>query len=292
VKVLIVGGNGQLGTTLVQTAPETLTIRSLDLPAFDVTNLDDVQATVAAERPDVIVNASAYTAVDRAEEEADLAFRINAAGPRNLACSAKESGARLIHVSTDYVFDGTACSPYPPDAPCNPLGVYGKSKREGEIGVLNEMENAVIIRTAWLYSQYGSNFALTILRLLKEKPELNVIADQVGSPTLAFTLARAIWKTVEKKDLKGIFHWTDAGVTSWYDFAVAIAEEALARGLICKLVPIHPITTAEYPTMVTRPAYSVLDSTAFRCALGLAPMQWRVALRQMLDTLSDKKQLS
>ena len=271
---------------------KTVTFRSLDLPAFDVTNPDDVQATVAAEKPDVIVNASAFTAVDRAEEEADLAFRINTSGPQYLARAAKQTGARLIHISTDYVFDGTTCTPYPPDAPCNPLGVYGKSKREGEVRVLNELDGSVIIRTAWLYSQFGSNFVLTILRLIKERPELKVVADQVGSPTWAFTLAGAIWKTVEKTDIKGIFHWTDAGVTSWYDFAVAIVEEALARGLIGKLVPIHPITTAEYPTPTTRPAYSVLDSTGFRRALGLTPMQWRVALRQMLDALSDQKELS
>jgi dTDP-4-dehydrorhamnose reductase len=288
VKVLIIGGNGQLGTTLVQTAPETVTMRSLDLPAFDVTNGDGVQATVAAERPDVIVNASAYTAVDRAEEEADLAFRINATGPQYLARAARKAGARLIHVSTDYVFDGRACTPYAPDAPCNPLGVYGKSKREGENHILNEMDAPVIIRTAWLYSQYGSNFVLTILRLLKEKPELKVVADQVGGPTWATTLARAIWKTVAQTNLNGIFHWTDAGVTSWYDFAVAIAEEAMARGLIAKAVPIHPITTAEYPTLTTRPAYSVLDSTASWRALELVPMQWRVALRQMLDRLGDR----
>ncbi len=184
------------------------------------------------------------------------------------------------------MFDGTACTPYPPQAPCSPLGVYGKSKRQGEVNILNEMGSPVIIRTAWLYSQYGSNFVLTILRLLKERPELKVVADQVGGPTWANTLAEAIWKTVAKTDLNGIFHWTDAGVTSWYDFAVAIEEEALVRGLISKPVPIHPITTAEYPTLTTRPAYSVLDSTASCREFGVDPMQWRVALRRMLDQLT------
>lgn len=285
-KVLIVCGNGQLGTTLVHTAPETVSIRSLDLPAFDVTNWDDVQATVTAERPDVIVNASAYTAVDRAEEEVDLAFQINATGPQYLACAANKTGSRLIHVSTDYVFDGTACTPYAPDAPCNPVGVYGKSKREGEINVLNEMDAPVIIRTAWLYSQYGSNFVMTVLRLLKDKPELKVVADQVGGPTWTPTLARAIWKTVAQTKLKGIYHWTDAGVTSWYDFAVAIMEEALLRGLIKNVIPIHPITTADYPTLTTRPAYSVLDCVASRCEIGVEALQWRVALSEMLDSIA------
>ena len=261
-KALIIGGKGQLGTTLTQTVPEAIACRSLDLPEFDITDAKAVEAVVGDEKPDVIINASAYTAVDRAEEEVDLAFAVNATGPKNIALAAKQTGSRLIHVSTDYVFDGTACTPYPPEAPCSPLGVYGKSKRQGEVNVLNEMDAPLIIRTSWLYSQYGNNFVLTILRLLKEKPEFKVVADQVGGPTWATTLAGAIWKTVAKTDLNGIFHWTDAGVTSWYDFAVAIEEEALARGLIGKPVPIHPITTAEYPTLTTRPAYSVLNCTA------------------------------
>ena len=285
-KVLIVGAKGQLGTTLLQTAPAGVACQALDLPDFDITSWTAVDARVSQAKPDVIVNAAAYTAVDRAEEEVDLAFAVNAAGPQYLARAAKKAGARLIHVSTDYVFDGTAYTPYPPQAPCNPLGLYGKSKRQGEVNILDEMDAPVIIRTAWLYSRYGSNFVLTILRLLREQPELKVVADQVGGPTWAATLAGAIWKTAANTDLKGIFHWTDAGVASWYDFAVAIAEEALARGLIGKPVPVHPITTALYPTLTRRPAYSVLDSTASWRSLGVEPLHWRVALRQMLDQLT------
>ena len=286
-KVMIVGENGQLGKSLMHTAPSTLTAFALDLPGFDITDGDQVNQTVEDERPAVIINASAYTAVDRAEEEPDLAFRVNATGPRHLALAAKKSGARLIHVSTDYVFDGRACSPYPPDAPCNPLGVYGKSKVEGERNVLDVLDAPVIIRTAWLYSQYGNNFVKTMLRLMREKPELKVVADQVGGPTWATTLAGAIWQIVAKKDLQGILHWTDAGVTSWYDFAVAIAEEAMARQMIEKPIPIHPIPTSEYPTLAARPAYSVLDSTASWWALDIRPVQWRVALRRMMDALVD-----
>jgi dTDP-4-dehydrorhamnose reductase len=152
---------------------------------------------------------------------------------------------------------------------------------------METLDDPVIIRTAWLYSQYGNNFVKTILRLIKEKPELNVVADQVGSPTWATTLARAVWKATENRDIKGIYHWTDAGVTSWYDLAVAISEEAMARALIEKPVPIHPITTAEFPTLTTRPAYSVLDCTASWRSLNLGPVHWRVALRQMLDDLRD-----
>jgi len=165
-KALIIGGRGQLGTTLTQTAPGAIEYLSLDLPEIDITDANAVDAVVGDEKPDVIINASAYTAVDRAEEEIDLAFAVNATGPRNIALAAKKTGARLIHVSTDYVFDGTASTPYPPQASCSPLGVYGKSKRQGEVNILNEMDEPVIIRTAWLYSQYGSNFVLTILRLL------------------------------------------------------------------------------------------------------------------------------
>jgi len=282
-KALIIGGKGQLGTTLTQTVPTSIACRSLDLPEFDITDAKAVEAVVGDEKPDVIINASAYTAVDRAEEEVDLAFAVNATGPKNIALAAEKTGSRLIHVSTDYVFDGTACTPYAPQAQCNPLGVYGKSKRQGEVNILNEMDAPLIIRTAWLYSQYGSNFVLTILRLLKEKPELKVVADQIGGPTWATTLAGAIWKTVAKTDLNGIFHWTDAGVTSWYDFAVAIEEEALVRGLVGKPISILPITTAEYPTTTTRPAYSVLNCSASWRALGIEPTQWRVALRRMLD---------
>jgi dTDP-4-dehydrorhamnose reductase len=282
-KVLIVGANGQLGTSLRHTVPQSISCRSLDMPEFDITDADHVRATVVAEAPDLVVNASAYTAVDRAEEEAEPAFLINATGPQYLARAVKQIGARLIHVSTDYVFDGTACTPYLPESATNPLGMYGKSKRKGELNVFAELDEAVIIRTAWLYSHYGNNFVLTILRLLKERTELKVVADQVGSPTWATTLAEAIWCIAFKPELKGIMHWTDAGVASWYDFAVAIGEEALERGLIDRIVPIHPITTADYTTPTKRPSYSVLDCTASRRNLGLAPQHWRVGLRRMLD---------
>ena len=282
-KALIIGGKGQLGTTLTQTVPQSIACRSLDLPEIDITDANAVEAVVTDEKPDVIINASAYTAVDRAEEEVDLAFAVNATGPKNIARAARQTGARLIHVSTDYVFDGTACSPYPPEAPCSPLGVYGKSKRQGEIAVLDVIDDPVIIRTSWLYSRYGNNFVLTMLRFMNDRDELRVVADQVGAPTWASTLAAAIWAAVGKENLKGIFHWSDAGVTSWYDFAVAIQEEALARGMVNRSIPIHPITTADYPTLTTRPPYSVLNCTASWRDFDVAPLQWRVALRQMLD---------
>ncbi len=281
-KVMIVGGNGQLGTTLTLTVPDAVECQSLDLPEFDITDSKAVYALVEAIKPDVIVNASAYTAVDRAEEDAELAFNVNAKGPTHLALAAKNNGTRLIHVSTDYVFDGTACTPYVPECPCNPLGVYGQSKRQGEINILSILDDPVIIRTSWLYSRYGSNFVLTMLRLMNERDELQVVADQIGAPTWASTLASAIWAVAGKARVNGIYHWSDAGVASWYDFAVAIQEEGLRMGILSKKIPIFPINTDAYPTPAKRPSYSVLDSTRAWRDLETEPMHWREALRRML----------
>jgi dTDP-4-dehydrorhamnose reductase len=291
-KVLIIGGKGQLGTTLTRTVPATIEYRSLGLPDFDVTDSENVAAVVEAEKPDAIINASAYTAVDRAEEAVERAFEVNAKGPENLALAAKKSGSRLIHISTDYVFDGTACTPYPPQAPCSPLGVYGQSKRQGEINVLSTLDDLVIIRTSWLYSSYRNNFVVTMLRMMQSRDVVKVVADQIGAPTWATTLARAIWSVVGKPFLKGIYHWSDAGVASWYDFAVAIQEEALGLGILHRKIPIHPITTDQYPTLVKRPSYSVLDCTSSWRDFAPGPMHWRVALRQMLAALDRAQMLS
>lgn len=281
-KVMTVGKQGQLGTTLMQTVPSSVSSIFLDLPAFDVTDPEAVADVIEREKPEVIINASAYTAVDKSEEEADLAYRVNATGPKNLAGAAKKRGCRLIHVSTDYVFDGKAYTPYAPDHPCRPLGVYGKSKREGEIHVEKILDDFLTIRTAWLYSAIGNNFVLTMLRLMREREEIKVVADQVGSPTWAFTLAKAIWAAAENRPLSGYYHWSDAGVASWYDFAVAIQEEALGLGLLDKKVPVRPITTAEFPTKTTRPPYSVLGCRESWSDFGVGPLHWRVALRRML----------
>lgn len=284
-KALIIGGKGQLGTTLTLTVPEAIECLSLDLPDFDITDAKDVDAVVEEKKPDVIINASAYTAVDQAEEAVDIAFGVNASGPKNLAVAAKKTGARLIHISTDYVFDGTACTPYSPQAPCSPLGVYGQSKRQGEIDILDVIDDLVIIRTSWLYSQYGNNFVLTMLRLMNERDEIKVVADQIGAPTWAATLAAAVWVVAEAQAFKGIYHWSDAGVASWYDFAMAIQEEALTIGVLSKQIPVFPITTEEFPTPTKRPGYSVLDSTRSWRDFNIVPMHWRAALRQMLGSM-------
>jgi len=282
-KVLIVGGKGQLGTTLTKSIHAEVNCVSLDLPEFDITDTRQSASVVEKEQPDVIVNASGYTAVDRAEEEVELAFAVNATGPENLALAAKQTGSRLIHVSTDYVFDGTSCTPYKPDTPCNPLGVYGTSKRQGETKIQSVLDDAVIIRTSWLYSQFGSNFVLTMLRLMKERDELKVVSDQIGAPTWTGTLAKAIWAAIDNPEISSIFHWSDAGVASWYDFAVAIQEEAFSLGILNRQIPIRPISNEQFPAPVKRPPYSVLDCTASWQELNIDPIHWRLALKRMLD---------
>ena len=234
-------------------------------------------------RPSVVINAAAYTAVDRAESEQAAAFAVNADGPGHLARACAGLGARLIHVSTDFVFSGNACHPYQPADPTGPVSVYGESKLAGEQQVREALgEQSVIVRTAWVYSRVGHNFVKTMLRLMAERDSLSVVADQVGTPTWARGLAEALWRIVDKPEIAGTLHWTDAGVASWYDFAVAIAEEAHAQGLLARPVAVKPIATADYPTPAARPAWSVLDKTASWQQLGCDGMHWREALRAML----------
>lgn len=285
-KISVIGVKGQLGTTLAQTVPAGVQFSGVDLPQLDITSAAAVEAFMAEQRPAVVINAAAYTAVDRAEQERNLAFAVNSTGPENLAVAARKFGFRLIHVSTDYVFSGTACTPYRPEAVCGPAGVYGLSKRQGEIAIAAELDDFVIVRTAWLYSRHGGNFLLTMLRLMREREQLNVVMDQVGSPTWAGTLADALWAVVARPALKGLMHWSDAGVASWYDFAVAIQEEAAAMNLVSKAIPVHPISTDQYPTPARRPAYSVLDCSASYLALDMQPLHWRAALRRCLQELS------
>lgn len=285
-KVLITGGNGQLGFELARSAPAAVELIVTGRGQLDITDPEQVRSVVAGHRPDAIVNAAAYTAVDKAESEPDLAQAINGTGAANLAAAAKAHGARLVQVSTDFIFDGARSTPYTTDAPAAPLGVYGATKLAGERAVLDTLgDQALILRTAWVYSSHGHNFVKTILRLVADKPELGIVADQIGSPTWAGGLAAAIWRALDK-GVTGVHHWTDAGVASWYDFAVAIQEEALAAGLIDKTIPIRPIRTADYPTPAKRPPYSVLNKHATCAALDLPGEHWRVALRRMLGELT------
>lgn len=280
-KVLITGAGGQLATELQRAAPPHAEVTALDRRGLDIVDATEVQAIVARLRPDLILNAAAYTAVDRAETEADFAFAANRDGPANLAAAATAIGARLVHVSTDFVFGGEAGRAYPPDAPTEPLGVYGASKRAGEVAVLDAAPNALIVRTAWMYSAGGANFLDTMSRLMASRDEVRVVADQIGAPTSATDLARALW-TLAATDARGVFHFTNAGVASWYDFAQAIAEETLAAGLLTRECKVTPIRTADYPTTARRPAFSVLDCTATWTRLRAPAPHWRTALREVI----------
>jgi dTDP-4-dehydrorhamnose reductase len=274
-RVLIAGGTGQLGRALIASAPAGVTVIAPHRADLDITEPATVAAAIAAARPDLVINAAAYTAVDRAETEPDLAHRVNAVAVAVLAAHAP----RLIHISTDFVFDGTASRPYPIDAAANPLGTYGASKRAGEIAA---GPGALIIRTAWVYAAEGQNFVHTMLGLMRSRTEIRVVADQVGTPTHAAGLARAVWALAGHT---GILHWTDAGTASWYDFAVAIQEDALAAGLLQTAIPIVPVRTADYPTAARRPAYSVLDKTATWAITGPA-VHWRSELRHCLAAIA------
>ena len=282
-KTLVLGCNGQLGQSLADTAPKDVHIIGFDLPDLDITDAAAVLEICRETHPGVIVNAAAYTAVDQAESEHALVTSVNVSGPRNIAAASREIGARLLHISTDFVFDGAASTPYKPDAVTNPLSVYGQTKRSGELAVLEETSGSgVVIRTSWLYSKTGSNFVKTMLRLMGERDKLGVVADQIGSPTWADSLAEVVWAYALSPEQSGLFHWADSGETSWQGFAIAIQKEALSLGLLEKPIPIHAIKTEDYPTAAARPAYSVLDCSSTQQAINMQPDEWRVNLRQML----------
>lgn len=288
-RVLVTGAAGQVGRAVCACAPPDAELVRLGHDDLDIGEGAHVDERVRRHAPEVILNAAAYTAVDRAETEPEAAQRINAEGPRHLARAAREQGARLIHLSTDFVFDGTSSVPYRLDSPPRPLSVYGATKLAGETAVLELLpERSVVLRTAWVYAPAGKNFVLTLLRLMRANGSVRVVADQVGTPTSAQSVAEAIWKIIGTPALHGIHHWTDAGVASWYDFAVAIAEEAGSLGLLHRDVTVMPIATEEYPTPARRPAYSVLDKRSL-LAIGLTPLHWRARLRQVLQEIRTRE---
>ena len=280
-KVLILGAGGQVGRALTLLAPDGAVVTALDRSGLDLSDIDAIAPLVRRFGPDLMINAAGYTAVDKAESDPDLAHRINGEAPGAMARGAADISARLIHISTDFVFDGTAHMPYTPDAPTNPLSVYGASKLAGEHAVAAAGGNALTIRTAWVYGAGGANFVETMLRLMTTRPEINVVADQIGTPTHADSLARAIW-ALAATDQTGIAHFTDAGVASWYDFAVAIHDLAQAAGLLDSAVRINPIPASAYPTPAMRPAYSVLDKSQTWGWLGYTSDHWRHELATMI----------
>lgn len=289
-KVLITGANGQLGRELSDTAPADIDIKACTRLELDIADPKAISNILNKFNPDVIINAAAYTAVDKAETEKDLAFAINRDGVRNLAEGARAVSARLIHISTDFIFNGQSPAPYKINASPDPISVYGASKLAGEIIVRDTLpEQHVIVRTSWVYSAYGNNFVKTMLRLMKEGKGLSVVADQIGSPTWAKGLAHCIWGIINKNDINGTFHWSDAGVASWYDFAVAINEEGRAMGIIGQDSAVKPIPSSAYPTPAQRPAFSLLDKTSSWDDLGMRAPHWRENLRQMLIELNGMK---
>lgn len=287
-RVLLTGAEGQLGCELLRTTPISCEVTACGRSELDITEIEAVDRKVARLKPNLIVNAAAYTAVDRAEREPELAFQINADGARNVSRASMAHGARLIHISTDFVFDGERGQPYRPEDTPNPLSVYGASKRRGEEYVLEATDgDALILRTAWLYSSLGSNFVTAMLQRMNDGQALEIVADQVGTPTWARGLAESIWRAAASGRLQGLHHWTDAGLASWYDFAMAIQEEALDCGLLSKATEIRPISTPDYPTPARRPQYSVLDKTTTWSELAIQPLHWRAALRSMLTELGE-----
>ena len=288
-KVLVTGAGGQVGQALLATATRDVQVAACSRDALDISDERAVFNCLREAAPQVVINAAAYTAVDRAESEPDIARNINSLGPRFLAVAAREVGARLVHLSTDFVFDGNSCIPYRPDAPTNPLSVYGRTKRAGEEAVLEVCGGeAVVVRTAWVYAAQGRNFLNTMLRLMKQNGAVRVVSDQVGTPTSARSLAGVLWKLIDSSEIAGIHHWTDAGVASWYDFAVAIAEEAAVIGLLPSTVEVQPIATAQYPTAARRPHYSVLERSL--ASLAGRPVHWRVRLREVLREIGDARE--
>lgn len=286
-RVLVLGAGGQLGYELRHSVPEGVQCVALDRTSLDITDLGAIRAAVEHHAPQAIINAAAYTAVDRAEEESERAWAINCEGPKHLAQICAATGIRLLHVSTDFVFDGASGQPYAVDAAVNPLGVYGASKRGGELAVLDSGADALVVRTGWVYSAHGGNFVKTMLRLMADRPSLTVVEDQIGTPTWAHGLADVCWQLCADPHAYGIYHWSDAGACSWYDFAVAIREEAMALGLLKAAADIAPIPATDYPTPATRPAYSVLDKSRTRSQLNISGQHWRVALRDMLQSLAE-----
>ena len=285
-RVLITGANGQLGWELQSTTPVTIESIACDRQILDISDIKSVERVIEEQQPDVIINCAAYTAVDKAEQEPEAAHAINVQGAFNLAQVAKQREIKLIHISTDFVFDGEQSTPYKPEDSPNPQCVYGSTKLEGENAVFDTTEgDALIMRTSWAYSSHGDNFVKTMLKLMQVRDALNVVSDQVGTPSWARNIATILWKMVDRPDVKGIFHWSDAGVASWYDFAIAIQDEALRLGLLSKQIPVEPIATVEYPLPAKRPAYSVLDKSNFWQQLGEKSPHWRHSLTQMLQEL-------
>lgn len=283
--ILVTGSNGQLGNELRLVVEEKDKVNNYfftDVAELDITNKNDVSNFLVANNIDIVVNCAAYTNVDKAEDDKENAYLINHIGPKNIAEVCRDKNGFLIHISTDYVFDGTKNTPYTETDETKPLGVYGETKLRGENAIINSGCEFVIIRTSWLYSSFGHNFLKTMQKLTAEKESLNVVFDQVGTPTYAHDLANVIYTIIQKNesDIKNqIYHYSNEGVCSWYDFAVAINE---VSGHNCNVMPCH---SNEFPSKVTRPSFSVLDKTKIKSALEIEIPYWKVSVHNCMKDL-------
>ena len=298
IRVLLTGAAGQLGQALMASAPEDIELIATGrssghgMVALDLANAEACRHAVETHQPNWVLNAGAYTAVDQAETEPDLAHAVNALAPRAFAEVLADKGGCMLQLSTDFVFNGQQGNPYRPEQARNPLGVYGISKAQGEEAVeqvLGSSDQGLILRTSWVMGPVGRNFALTMLRLHQERDAIGVVADQVGGPTTTHSLAAACWQAIRRSSagdsLPAVMHWSDAGAASWFDVAVAVGELGVELGLLERMAAVTPITTADYPTPAKRPSYSLLDCSSSRQALGLAASPWRQALRQLLHSM-------
>ena len=289
--ILVTGAYGQLGNEvrILSAAYPEYNFMFTDVDSLDICDKDELIDFVTGNDIRYIINCAAYTAVDKAEDDTELCEKINATAVKNLGIAAAEAGAGIIHVSTDYVFDGTSCRPYTEDMPTKPCSVYGKTKLKGEKNLLKVCPNAIVIRTAWLYSPFGNNFVKTMIKLGSERESLNVIFDQVGTPTYAEDLADAILKAMNQTidtdhDKGGVYHFSNEGVCSWYDFTLKIHEIAGIK--TCK---VNPIETKDYPTKAARPHYSVLNKTKIKQAFNITIPHWEASLKNCIKELSEQE---
>ena len=294
-KILLIGATGQLGQTLIKTKPKNIEIVECSRSNIDLSNLELINDFILSTDAKFVINSAAYTEVDKAELESELAYQINAEAPKAIVNAVSKTKGSLIHISTDFVFDGSKNVPYNPKDNVKPLGIYGKSKAKGEEYVL-KLKNNYVVRTSWLYGDFGKNFCLTMLRLHKEKSltkqPLRVVSDQIGAPTSTYSLSRFCWKIIDSlsksKIIPSLLHWSDAGVASWFDFAFAIGEIGVEKGLISEAAKVIPIKSDEYKTLAKRPHFSLLNCEESTKILKENQFHWRVELKKVMEEIKLK----